>query len=47
MGTHNLCFGSKIRKLGIPLYYIKVGCKGVYISRTSFPDEKDPVTSNF
>ena len=29
--THNLCFGAKIRKIGIPLqtqfYYIKVGFK--------------------
>ena len=34
--THNLCFGAKIRKIGIPLqtqfYYIKVGYKGLYIS---------------
>ena len=33
--THNLCFGAKIRKIGIPLHtpvcYIKVGYKGVYI----------------
>ena len=26
--THNLCFGAKIRKIGIPLHYIKVGFKG-------------------
>ena len=35
-------FGSKIRKLGIPLqtsvFYIKVGFSGVYISQTCFPD---------
>ena len=42
--THNLCFGAKIRKIGIPLHnpvllYIKVGFKGVYITRTCFPDE--------
>ena len=27
--THNLCFGSKLRKIGIPLFYfINVGFKG-------------------
>ena len=39
--THNLCFGPKIR-IGIPLHTFvllyKVGRKGVYISRTCFPD---------
>ena len=40
MSTHNLCFEAKIRKIGIPQFcYIKVGFKGVYISRTCFPDE--------
>ena len=43
MSTHNLCFGSKIRKIGIPLqtpvFYIKVGFKGVYITRACFPDD--------
>ena len=46
MSTNNLCFGTKIRKLGIllqtpvlPNYYIKLGYKGVYISRTCFPDD--------
>ena len=42
MSTHNLCFGAKIRKIGIPLHtpvcYIKVGYKGVYITRACFPD---------
>ena len=42
MSTHNLCFGTKIRKIDIPLhtqvYYIKVGFKGVYISWTCFPE---------
>ena len=37
--THDLCFGAKI---GIPLHtqfsYIKVGFKGVYITRKCFPD---------
>ena len=40
--THNLMFGAKIREIGIPLqtpvFYIKVGFKGVYMSRTCFPD---------
>ena len=41
--THNECFGSKRRKICIPLqipffFCIKVGFKGVYISRTCFPD---------
>ena len=35
--THNLCFGAKIRKIGIPLH-IKVGYMGVFISKTCFPD---------
>ena len=39
---HNLCFGSKIRKLCIPLgpkfYYVKVVFTGVYIARTCYPD---------
>ena len=40
MSTHHLCYGSKIRKIGIPqIYYIKVGNKGVYISRTCYSDE--------
>ena len=41
--THNLCFGAKIRKIGIPMqtpfFYIKVGLKGVSFSRTCFPDD--------
>ena len=43
MSTHNLCFGAKIRKIGIPLhtqfYYIKVGFKGIFIARICFPDD--------
>ena len=32
-------FEAKIRKIGIPQFcYIKVGFKGVYMSRTCFPD---------
>ena len=42
MSTHNLCFRAKIRKNVYPctpqFYYIKVGCKGVYITRTCYPD---------
>ena len=38
--THNLYFGAKLRKIYTPLCYIKVGFKGVYISRTCFPDAK-------
>ena len=43
MSTHNLCFGVKIRKIGIPcipqFYLRKVGYKGVFMSWTCFPDE--------
>ena len=43
MSTHKLCFGAKLRKLGIPLHTIvllyKVGFKGVYISQTCFLDD--------
>ena len=42
MSTHNLCFRAKIRKNVYPskpqFYYIKVGCKGVLITRTCYPD---------
>ena len=41
-GTYNLCFGAKIRKIGIPCIpqfcYIKVGYKWVYITRKFYPD---------
>ena len=41
--TNNLCFGSNIRKNVYPckpqFYYIKVGCKGVFITRTCFRGE--------
>ena len=48
--THNLCFGAKIRKIGIPLQtpvllYIKVGFKGVNISRTCLPDDQKHMTT--
>ena len=40
VGTHNQCFGAKIRKIVYPckpqFYYIKVGCKGVFVTRTCF-----------
>ena len=40
--THNLCFGAKIGKNAYPskpqFYYIKVGCKGVFVTRTCFRD---------
>ena len=40
MSTHNLCYGAKIRKNVYPckpqFYYIKVGCKGVFVTRTCF-----------
>ena len=43
MSTHNVCFGTKIRKIGIPLHtpfhYIKVGFKGVFIAHRCFPDD--------
>ena len=44
MFTHKLCFGSKIRKIGIPLEFcyinmIKVGLEMVSLSVTFFPDE--------
>ena len=42
MSTHNLCFGAKIRKIGIPLrtpvLLYKSGIQGVYITWTCFPD---------
>ena len=42
MSTHNLCFGAKIRKKGIPLhtpvFLHKSGFKGVYVAQTCFLD---------
>ena len=42
MSTHNLCFRAKKENNVYPctpqFYYIKVGCKGVYITRTCYPD---------
>ena len=41
--THDLCFRVKIRKNVHPckpqLFFIKVGCKGVYITRTCLHDD--------
>ena len=48
--THNLCFVSKLRKIGIPQFcYIKLGFKGVYITQTCFSDERKArsVTARF
>ena len=43
MSTHNLCFGTKIRKIGItlhtPVLLYKSGVKVVYISWVCFPDD--------
>ena len=40
--THDLCFSAKIRKNEYrckpQFYYIKVGCKGVFSTRTCYPD---------
>ena len=43
VGTHNQCFGSKIRKKRVypgklQFCYIKVGFKWVFDTRTYFPD---------
>ena len=38
--THNLCFRAKIRKQMYTRFtIIKVGCKGVYITRICYPDD--------
>ena len=43
MSTHNQCFRAKIRENVYPgkpqFYYIKVGCKGVFVTRICFHDE--------
>ena len=50
MSTHNLCFRAKIRKNVYPctpqFYYINVGCKGVFVTRTWFRDVKRKVRSS-
>ena len=44
MSTHNLCFKAKIIKNVYPctskFNYIKVGYKGVFVTRTCFSDGK-------
>ena len=49
MSTHNLCFRAKIRKNVYPctpqFYYAKVGCKGVFVTRTCFRDDSEVMTS--
>ena len=45
MSNHNLCFRAKIRKKNVypctpQFHYIKVGCKGVFITRTCYHDEQ-------
>ena len=51
MCTHNQCFRAKIRKNVYPctpqFYYTKVGCKGVFVTRTCFRDEQSFITLNF
>ena len=38
--THNLCFGAKIRKMGVPLHTpVLLYKSGVYITRTCFPEK--------
>ena len=48
-GTHNLCFGSKIRKKSVyaftpQIYYIELGVEGVYFTWTCFPNETYHIT---
>ena len=48
--THNLCFRAKIKKNNVypckpPFYYIKVGCKGVFVTRTCFVRLRESVVS--
>ena len=49
--THNLCFRAKIRNnvytCNPQFYYIKVGCKGVYITRICFHDEKNNTKTTY
>ena len=46
MSTHDLFLEQKQDKNGYPckpqFYLIKVGCKGVYITRTVYHDDKEP-----
>ena len=49
--THSLYFGAKLRKKLYPskpqFYYINVGCKGVFVTRTCFHDENAPFSYPF
>ena len=51
MSTHNLCFKAKIRKKVYPckpqFCYIKVGCKGVIITWTCYPDVTGQIVDVF
>ena len=51
MSTHNLCFRAKIRKKVYPckpkFYYIKEGCKGVFVTQTCFRDECSKTVEEF
>ena len=38
MSTHNRCLRAKIRKMNTQFDYIKVPCKGGYITRTCYHD---------
>ena len=43
MSTHNLCFRAKKKRKNVypctpQFHYIKVGCKGVFITRTCLHD---------
>ena len=43
MSTQDLCFGTKLGKIGVPCKHcfcdIKVGYEGVLFSWTGFPDD--------
>ena len=41
MSTHNLCFRTRknVYPCAPQFYYTKVGCKGVFVTRTCFRDE--------
>ena len=41
--THNLCFRGKMYTCKPQFYYIKVGCKGVFVTRTCFRAEGETI----
>ena len=48
--THNLCLGAKIKKVypcKPQFYYIKVGCKGVFVTRLEHDEESPKNGSKF